>query len=300
MSIADSLSRTGYTFRKEGHTKIIEYDLPAKVKALHKALELKPRPNVLEKVADVSTVSSKRTADSSESSERSYSDVEMADGQDHPSSDASEHADTQLPRAANGMMKTSRGRGERVIAAAECREHLRRLFRNERIMCSYLFGRHGAYAPLTKEKLSVVTADIFFLDLIPVVPTRFRPAAKMGEKLFEHPQNELLAKIISTSYRLRDLNYELAAISVKNANSDDAARRQAFGKVLDALIQVQIDVNSFMDSSKNPAIMKQGKFPPAGVKQVLEKKDGLFRKNMMASLKGDKFPLVLKDSRENV
>jgi hypothetical protein len=29
--------------------------------------------------------------------------------------------------------------------------------------------------------------------------------------------------------------------------------------------------------------MRQGKLPPSGVKQLLEKKEGLFRKNMMVS-----------------
>lgn len=42
-----------------------------------------------------------------------------------------------------------------------------------------------------------------------------------------------------------------------------------------------IAVNSFMDSNKNPTPTFQGKLPPQGVKQLLEKKEGLFRKNMM-------------------
>ena len=53
--------------------------------------------------------------------------------------------------------------------------------------------------------------------------------------------------------------------------------------MLEALIKLQHDVNSFMDSTKNPTIMRQGKLPPQGVKQLLEKKEGLFRKHMMVS-----------------
>ena len=55
------------------------------------------------------------------------------------------------------------------------------------------------------------------------------------------------------------------------------------GMLLEALVQLQVDVNSFMDSSKNPAPMRQGKLPPPGVKQGLERKEGLFRKHMMVS-----------------
>jgi DNA-directed RNA polymerase I subunit RPA1 len=59
---------------------------------------------------------------------------------------------------------------------------------------------------------------------------------------------------------------------------------RVFGLMLEAIIKLQHDVNSYMDSTKNPAVMRPGKLPPQGVKQVLEKKEGLFRKHMMVSL----------------
>ena len=114
-----------------------------------------------------------------------------------------------MPKSASGKVKTARGRNERVMPPEECRAHLRRLFRNESVMCSLLFGRHGPFAPHTQHNLSLASADMFFMEVIPVPPTRFRPPAKMGETLFEHPQNELLAKVLNTSYRLRDLNVDL-------------------------------------------------------------------------------------------
>jgi DNA-directed RNA polymerase I subunit RPA1 len=122
---------------------------------------------------------------------------------------------------------------------------------------------------------------MFFMDVIPVSPTRFRPPAKMGETLFEHPQNELLAKILNTSYRLRDINDDLRVAESKVSATDEITRRALLSRLLEGLVQLQHDVNSFIDSSKNPTVMRQGKLPPAGVKQGLEKKEGLFRKNMM-------------------
>jgi DNA-directed RNA polymerase I subunit RPA1 len=163
----------------------------------------------------------------------------------------------------------------------ECRAHLRRLFQNEAVVCSLLFGRHGPFSPLSSDGLCFASADMFFMDVIPVAPTRFRPPAKLGETLFEHPQNELLTKILNTSYRLRDLNVDLQSASLKTAEFSEVTRKNIFAKLLEALVQLQIDVNSFIDSSKNPAPIRQGKLPPAGVKQGLEKKEGLFRKNMM-------------------
>jgi DNA-directed RNA polymerase I subunit RPA1 len=217
----------------------------------------------------------------SDSSEEEEEEEPEEDEEEDEQEKATKAKDAALPRAANGKIKTARGRNERVVTPEECRAHLRRLFRNEAVMCSLLYGRHGPFAPLSTDGLSLATADMFFLDAVPVAPTRFRPAAKMGDKLFEHPQNELLEKILRTAYRLRDRNIDLRAASQKTPDFDDAVRKKIMAQLLDALVQLQIDVNSFMDSSKNPAPMRMGKLPPAGVKQGLEKKEGLFRKHMM-------------------
>jgi DNA-directed RNA polymerase I subunit RPA1 len=144
---------------------------------------------------------------------------------------------------------------------------------------------------------------MFFMEVIPVAPTRFRPPAKLGDVLFEHPQNELLAKVLNTSYRLRDLNLDLRSASLKTDTFDEAMRSRILGTLLDALVQLQVDVNSFMDSSKNPAPMSGGKLPPAGVKQSLEKKEGLFRKHMMVYIafsQRDRMMTVQYLDRENV
>ncbi|KAI0089112.1 beta and beta-prime subunits of DNA dependent RNA-polymerase [Irpex rosettiformis] len=278
----------GYTFRKEGHTKIIEYDLSLKQKTQHDIIGL-TRPNVLLDHHD-----SHRSEDvemhSGSESEDEGEDVFSDDDKDVPSDDddASSISSTSPPqtgqhppKSASGKVKTARGRNERVVAPEECRAHLRRLFATEPVMCSLLFGRHGPFAPLTPHKLSLASPDIFFLEVIPVSPTRFRPPAKMNDMLFEHNQNELLARVLTTSYRLRDLNDNLRAASAKASTVDEAAKRRLLQSLLDTLIQLQVDVNSFIDSSKNPAPVRQGKLPPAGVKQLLEKKEGLFRKNMM-------------------
>lgn len=186
-----------------------------------------------------------------------------------------------LPKSASGKVKGSRGRNERVMPPVEARAHLRRLFEREAVMCSLLFGRHGPFAPLSPHNLSLASADMFFLEVVPVTPTRFRPPAKMNDMLFEHPQNELLTRVMLTSYTLRDLNESLSAASAKSSTVDEVAKNKLLQSLLDNLIQLQVHVNSFIDSSKNPQPVRQGKLPPPGVKQLLEKKEGLFRKHMM-------------------
>ncbi|KAF7292328.1 DNA-directed RNA polymerase subunit [Mycena chlorophos] len=289
-----------YTFRKEGHTKVIEYDLSPKQKAKCG----RKRPDVLleEQAGYLSTLAAQKRKAKGKERAREGSDVEMGSPDESASEEEPEEMEddedededdeedlpakakdptANLPRAANGKVKTSRGRNERVVTPEECRAHLRRLFRNEPVMSSLLYGRHGPFAPISAEGLSFASADIFFLDAVPVAPTRFRPAAKMADKLFEHPQNELLEKVLRTSYRLRDQNIELRAASQKTEGFDENLRKKIMAALLSSLVQLQVDVNSFMDSSKNPTPTRMGKLPPAGVKQGLEKKEGLFRMHMM-------------------
>lgn len=279
------LRRNGYTFRKEGHTKVIEHDLTSKMKNANDALGVR-RHDVLislsrERIAkqkehDNVDGSDSDTGESEpEGGDPTYSDEESGG---HP-----QQEQENLDGATNGRTKKSRARSERVMVPEECRAHLRLLFANERTLCSLIFGRHGPLSPTTNG-LSVASADMFFMDVVPVSPTRFRPPAKMGETLLENPHNSLLTKVLTTSYRLRDLNAELRAVSVKSSSYNDDTRRKLLGTLLETLIQLQIDVNSFIDSGKNPAKLRNGMLPPPGIKQVLEKKEGLFRMHMMVRI----------------
>ena len=229
------------------------------------------------------TYSANQKENALESESESESEPEGQDvwSDDERQSSHQESRTGQPPKSASGKVKTSRGRNERVMPPTEARAHLRRLFEREPAMCSLLFGRHGPFAPLSPHNLSLASADMFFLEVLPVTPTRFRPPAKMNDMLFEHPQNELLTRVLMTSYTLRDLSESLRTASAKSSTADEAAKNKLLQGLLDNLIQLQVHVNSFIDSSKNPQPVRQGKLPPPGVKQLLEKKEGLFRKHMM-------------------
>lgn len=274
--------RHGFTFRKEGYRKVIEYELPIKQRRQHAAAGRK-RPNVM-LMTDAQPVRESMIADD-EDEDMSDDD----DGESTHSNQPGEQADldhpdteTQPARAADGREKGKRGRNERIVAPEECRAHLRLLFKNEHEICSLVFGRHGPFAPLTREGLSPASADQFFIEVLPVSPTRFRPPVEMGDQLFEHPHNELLTKILVTSYRLRDITTEMRAKdSSLTPEASHARHLKILVTMLETLIRLQDDVNSFIDSSKNPQPNRKGKLPPPGVKQGLEKKEGLFRKHMM-------------------
>ena len=279
------LRRNGYTFRKEGHTKVIEHDLTSKMKNANEALGVRRRDVLISLSRE--RIAKKDEHDNVDGSDSDTGESEPEGGEPTFSEEESggrpQQEQENLGGATNGRTKKSRARSERVMVPEECRAHLRLLFANERTLCSLIFGRHGPLSPTTNG-LSVASADMFFMDVVPVSPTRFRPPAKMGETLLENPHNSLLTKVLTTSYRLRDLNAELRAVSVKSSSYNDDTRRNLLGTLLETLVQLQIDVNSFIDSGKNPAKLRNGMLPPPGIKQVLEKKEGLFRMHMMVRI----------------
>ena len=164
----------------------------------------------------------------------------------------------------------------KFLTSLHIQNTLQRLFTVEQQMCALLYGANGPQ--MAKKTNGKVSASIFFIEILPVAPTRFRPASVMGDKLFENPQNEHLGKILSTCERIRDLT---STERTDKADPTKAAKSNSFKYLIDAWIQLQHDVNSLIDSTKNPTIMRGGKLPPAGIRQGLEKKEGLFRKHMM-------------------
>mgnify|MGYP001762306731 FL=1 len=243
------------TLRKDGYVKITERVLSARDAAIHEARGLR-RANVL-----------------------------RDDAPDAP------HEPALSMKEARKLSKEA-GDATRIVPASECRANLRRLFANEAEICALLFGRHPVFGGRPQP-----SADVFFVEAICVTPTRFRPASVMGDQTFENPQNELLTKVLNMTFYVRDCNVRAQAFQHKENypaldGIDDteavhrrrlweAERRAAMNALLSAMMELQVSVNCYMDSSKNPAPMRQGQAPTPGVKQGLEKKEGLFRKHMM-------------------
>lgn len=93
-------------------------------------------------------------------------------------------------------------------------------------------------------------------------PTRFRPPAEHNGQLTEHAQNVYLSKVLNIINQMEI--YKKQGTNVK------------VGAYTDLWNQLQSSIQLMMDNTPGPA----NKNPP-GIKQLLEKKEGLFRKNMM-------------------
>ena len=130
---------------------------------------------------------------------------------------------------------------------------------------------------------------MFFSRTVLVPPNRFRPAAKVGDATSEHPQNVHLARILEGNEKIRKIQVDskggLSPIPARGAggtpgSTSAAAAATSTEKLTSAWIELQNSVNCYVDSDKDPnPLGSQG--APSGIRQLLERKEGLFRKHMM-------------------
>ncbi|KAJ2616978.1 hypothetical protein EV177_000779 [Coemansia sp. RSA 1804] len=190
------------------------------------------------------------------------------------------------------------------ITPIHLRNHLRLLFSNEPELVRLLFqqrdpqmataiealGGDSGFRGLTLTRAAamrspIALADMFFIEALPVAPTKFRPASVMGEEIMENPHNVYLGQVLKTCVRLRDLVNPGASGQREREEPRNIAQAAEegvlFERVVNDWVQLQQAVNNVVDSSKNPTLGKNGKAPDPGIRQLLEKKEGLFRQNMM-------------------
>jgi DNA-directed RNA polymerase I subunit RPA1 len=161
--------------------------------------------------------------------------------------------------------------GSKYVLSTEVRNIMRAVFKKEHEVIHYLFHAR----PSSKDK---VTSELFFLQAVVVPPTRFRLPSKLGDEIHENSQNELLSKVLNTSLLIRDLNEQISNVEKDKSTVDE--RKITFNRLMNAFVTLQNDVNGLMDSTKNQNA-SASRNPVPGIKQALEKKEGLFRKHMM-------------------
>ncbi|KAL1866301.1 hypothetical protein VTK73DRAFT_4816 [Phialemonium thermophilum] len=168
-------------------------------------------------------------------------------------------------------------RPERYISAMEVLKRLELLFEKEQDLLSLLYNskpRRKGSRPLS--------ADMFFLQTILVPPNRYRPEARMGDaRISEAQQNNLYKAILRSSSRLAQISRELEATRYSSASEEQARRIRDITSLHVAWTELQDAVNSLIDKTRNPVQGAAAKRNEDGIKQKLEKKEGLFRKNMM-------------------
>ena len=126
---------------------------------------------------------------------------------------------------------------------------------------------------------------MYFMRNVAVPPSRFRPPMVLGTMTVEHAQNVYLNKVIELNDRVRSYIAIVQGMPDRMAGASTAAEKaklmadkeKAESRAFSNWINLQTQINCFMDSSKDPSAAATENVPP-GIRQLLEKKEGIFRK----------------------
>jgi len=180
--------------------------------------------------------------------------------------------DTAASTSKKMTIKTAQKQADTYVNAQEVHASIARLFEKEQEILSLVYdSRSGSNCR------SAVTADMFFVRDLLVPPNKYRPEAKTGVgQIAEAQQNNLYKNILKQCTILNQIRKEISG-----ATPGYALRQRDFNDLQTAWVGLQDAVNSLFDSDRSPVKTRGNQQPDEGIKQKLEKKDGLFRKNMM-------------------
>uniref|UniRef100_A0A0N4ZQL0 DNA-directed RNA polymerase subunit n=1 Tax=Parastrongyloides trichosuri TaxID=131310 RepID=A0A0N4ZQL0_PARTI len=170
-----------------------------------------------------------------------------------------------------------RGRCKKLAwRASEVREHFRLLWKNEKEIIVKLFPLFAKIEDLS------CPLDICFSEVVMVTPSIFRPSRFMKGERFNHPETTAYKNLLESSNIISVLNIiasdgkikELDTISIEKIVSSLKGQTLA-EKVHNAYLNLQRCYNALYNSEG------AGDVNVSGLKQLLEKKEGLFRMHMM-------------------
>lgn len=173
------------------------------------------------------------------------------------------------------------------------REHVIKLWEKEGFFLRHLFP---GFDMSGSQK---VLPEVFFLELLVVPPCRYRPVNRLGDQMFTNGHTVNMQAVLKDNVIIQKLLALIAAEKTKadedtqteldqsNETTEISQIDQTFlmdipgltltDKLYNIWIRIQTHVNIVFDSDMDK--MMTEKYP--GVRQLLEKKEGLFRKHMM-------------------
>ncbi|XP_039753127.1 DNA-directed RNA polymerase I subunit RPA1 [Pararge aegeria] len=132
-------------------------------------------------------------------------------------------------------------------------------------------------------KIKPVT-DLFFMQIVPVLPPCVRPCNILQGELVEHPQTHVYKNIMNAAYSARAVLQVLMSPDQQKAiDSLDQHPRQAYESVMGKSPPEKLhSVWQDLQKQINQILSSDGQTQDSqGLKQILEKKTGVIRMNMM-------------------
>jgi DNA-directed RNA polymerase beta' subunit len=257
------------TYRKDRGIKIFRRNLSGKEKAQMAQAE-KRMQNPLDVLARRDAKAKKQPVHDDEGlADMSEEDLEMdLDMEDADGSMVATEARTARTKTKEAV--DAADSSQEYITAAEVKAAMTLLFENEAEMVRLLYNPYGS------KGLVDVTPDMFFMEAVIVPPNRYRMEDKTGDSIAESPKNTLYKGILNACDSMRQISNEM-----KGQENEAGYRRRNFDDLQTTWVNLQGAVNALIDRDANPVQGKAAVTNADGIKQHLEKKEGLFRKNMM-------------------
>lgn len=261
--------------KREGHAKLFVMPLPSKKHAAN-VVQGTPILGILHATNALSTKQEDTNDQSND--EEDYKDKgikQIADKTDLED-DLKDQMGRMEDKESDGEDAVDKLNMPKYLTPSEVQEIMRRLWQTSEPLLAYIYPADVARRRRCVVKKGIVpTQEIhkgykdFFVQTILVTPNRFRPINRVGDAVYEHPQNTLLSKLING-------NMDLVAASQSQSEAGISDPQAQLNRTLRQWMSLQNSLNALYDSSS--ADETHG---VPGIRQQLEKKEGLFRKNMM-------------------
>ncbi|ORY07249.1 hypothetical protein BCR34DRAFT_470515, partial [Clohesyomyces aquaticus] len=262
------------TYRKDRAVKIFCKNLSAKEKAAMVQKEMRMQ-NPVEIIAKREQKGNKK---------QPHADEGVAD-LDPPTSEDDEDVDMLDVQQADGTLvasETATNTVQRSEAAPDIPDTEYLMAEEVRAALVLLFEKEAdilrlVYSPSSRSKSRVdISPDMFFFECIVVPPNRYRMEDRTGDSIAESPKNSLYKSILNACESMRQIHDEM-----KGKENGRGYRQRNVDDLKAAWVNLQGAVNALVDRDANPVQGLAGRANADGIKQNLEKKEGLFRKNMM-------------------
>ncbi|CAF2125894.1 unnamed protein product [Rotaria magnacalcarata] len=165
-------------------------------------------------------------------------------------------------------------------------KHLEKMWSNEKeVLAVYLATLRSPHHSITHVHNNPIS--LFFFEVLPVLPSKFRPVLSFNDQKFENPKTVRYSSIIQDNQLIKELlllkDQQTTDTLTPNANRSSSLTNTLRGstneeKLNNLWLKMQITVNSIFDSSLDN---RSGTRVAKGIRQVIEKKEGLFRMHMM-------------------
>ncbi|RLU27161.1 hypothetical protein DMN91_000960 [Ooceraea biroi] len=164
-----------------------------------------------------------------------------------------------------------------IIMPEQSKEHMRQLWNNEKDFLK-------AIMPCLQLVDIEYPTDVLFFEVIPVLPPVVRPINFVDGQMIEHPQTQVYKSIIQDCLVLRNIIQTIQDGGTEHLPQEgrlvfEQIRGQtAVEKLHNAWQTLQTNVDHLMDCDMNKTAESVNS---QGLRQILEKKDGIIRMHMM-------------------